>query len=219
MTIKAVAWDIDGTLVDSEPLHLRALLATCTEYGVDISDLSDDRFVGVNLHGVWEVLKERFPGNLSRERWISVLNAHYCRGARGVRPIPHAAETVRALAAMGLSQVAISNSNRVIVDANLKALGVAELMRFSLSLDDVPVGKPDPLPYHMAMERLGLRPAEMLAVEDSPSGIASACAAGVPVAGLAASPVDVAAADKTITTLGEVVTIVTAANGAKPAQK
>ena len=209
MTIRAVAWDVDGTLVDSEPLHLRALLATCADYGVDISDLPDDRFVGVNLFGVWEALKDRFPWSLSRERWIIVLNEHYSRNADSLRPIPGAAETVRALAERGIPQAAVSNSNRVVVDANLKALGVADLMRFSLSLDDVPAGKPDPAPYRMVAERLGLAPSHVLSIEDSPSGIASARAAGVVSVGFAASPVDVGDADRTIKTLDEVIGLVT----------
>ena len=55
--IGAVAWDIDGTLVDSEPLHLKSLILVCEKYDVDISDLPNEYFIGVNLHGVWKALQ------------------------------------------------------------------------------------------------------------------------------------------------------------------
>lgn len=210
MTFRAVAWDVDGTLVDSEPLHLKALLSTCALYGVDIDDLPDDEFVGVNLHGVWEALKDRFPRELSRGHWIDILNAQYRRNAACLEPIAGGVETVRALAMRGVPQVAVSNSNRVVVDTNLEALGIVDAMGFSLSLDDVPVGKPDPTPYRMAADRLGLRPFEVLAVEDSPSGIASARAAGLFVVGLAGSRTDVSVADCVIDRLDEVVKLVSA---------
>ena len=57
--IKAVAWDIDGTLVDSEPLHLKSLILVCEKYNVDISDLPNEYFIGVNLYGVWKELRKR----------------------------------------------------------------------------------------------------------------------------------------------------------------
>ena len=61
--IKAVAWDIDGTLVDSEPLHLKSLILVCKKYNVDISDLPNEYFIGVNLHGVWEALQKQKNGH------------------------------------------------------------------------------------------------------------------------------------------------------------
>ena len=75
--IEAIAWDVDGTLIDSEPTHLKALLATCTAHRVDISDLADDAFVGVSLHGVWEAIGARFPASLGRDAWIGEINGHY----------------------------------------------------------------------------------------------------------------------------------------------
>lgn len=52
MPLQAVAWDIDGTLIDSEPLHQEALMAVVAAHGVDLSDLAPDAFVGVSLPDV-----------------------------------------------------------------------------------------------------------------------------------------------------------------------
>ena len=181
MSIRAVAWDIDGTLVDSEPVHLLALKATCAQFGADISDLADDRFIGVNMLDVWRDLRPRMPGHIDRRQFLETINTHYRDLAHHLRPMPHAPEAIRELAQAGLRQVAVSNSARVVVDTNLALAGLGRHLEFSLSLDDVSTGKPDPEPYLQAARRLGLPPAEIVAVEDSDTGARSAHAAGLEV--------------------------------------
>ncbi len=184
MNIRAIAWDVDGTLVDSEPLHHRALLAGSALYGVDLSDLPDQAFRGVHMGNVWTILRPRLPAMLGEAEWLDAINRHYVAHRHELVAMPQAVATIRALAARGVPQVCVSNSARMIVDANLDALSVASDMAFSISLDDVEKGKPDPWPYAAACDRLGLPPASVLAVEDSRTGIASAVAAGLPCAAL-----------------------------------
>ena len=144
--IAAVAWDIDGTLVDSEPLHHRALVEVSRSHGVDLSDLPDQAFRGVHMADVWLALSRRMPAGLDERMWLKDIETHYAMHGHELRAMPHAVETVNALAARGIRQVCVSNSARMIVDANLEALGLTGLMEFSISLDDVSAGKPDPLP-------------------------------------------------------------------------
>ncbi len=179
MSIRAIAWDVDGTLVDSEPLHHRALLAGSAAFGVDLSDLPNEAFRGVHMGDVWEILRPRLPEALTETEWLSAINNHYVDHRHELAAMPDALETIEALAAMSLKQVCVSNSARLIVDANLDALGVGPHMTFSMSLDDVVRGKPDAWPYAEAARRLGLSPPEVLAVEDSLTGITSAVAAGL----------------------------------------
>lgn len=177
--IAAVAWDIDGTLIDSEPLHHRALVAASRGFGADLSDLPEMAFRGVHMPEVWEILRPRLPAGTDRDAWLAAIEAAYVAGSGTLNPVAGAAETVRALAARGLRQVAVSNSSRAVVDANIAALGIGPLLEFSISLDDVTRGKPDPEPYATAARRLGLPPARIAAVEDSAAGLASARAAGL----------------------------------------
>ena len=202
MNIQAIAWDIDGTLIDSEPLHLESLLAVCKLHSVDISDLTDDCFVGVNLFDVWRMLGNRFRADVARDDWIDEINGYYAAHAHKMAALPCAVETVKALHKAGLPQVAVSNSNRSVVDANLKALGLDDILSWSLSLDDVaPKGKPDPFPYMQAAKHLGFRPSSIAAVEDSVTGITSAKAAGLYVFALSLDGKAMPVADKTITSL------------------
>jgi HAD superfamily hydrolase (TIGR01509 family) len=182
---RAVAWDIDGTLIDSEPLHQRVLIESGAAFGVDLSDLPEEAFRGIHVRDVWTALKPRFPRTVDRKTWIDAIERGYVESAPGLSPIPGALEAVRALAAKGVAQACVSNSGRAIVDANIKALGIGEFISFSLSLEDVSAGKPDPEPYREAARRLALPPAAVVAVEDSGAGARSARAAGLYVVGYA----------------------------------
>ena len=184
MSIRAIAWDVDGTLVDSEPLHHRALLAGSAAFGVDLSDLPDEAFRGVHMGDVWKILQPRLPASLAEAEWLAAINQHYVSHRHELAAVPQAVDTIRTLAEMGLPQVCVSNSARMIVEANLDALGVARYMAFSISLDDVVNGKPDPWPDAEPCRRLGPAHPTVLAVEDSQTGITSACAAGLRCAAL-----------------------------------
>jgi HAD superfamily hydrolase (TIGR01509 family) len=204
---RAVAWDLDGTLIDSEGLHQRSLIESGAEFGVDLSDLADEAFRGVHMRDVWTALKPRFPAGLERKTWLAAIERFYIAHAESLSPIPGALEAVRALAAMGVAQGCVSNSGRPIVEANLDALGIRAAIAFSLSLDDVRAGKPDPAPYREAARRFALAPAAVVAVEDSGAGARSARAAGLYVLGYAPNGEAFVGADRSIAKLMEAVAL------------
>jgi HAD superfamily hydrolase (TIGR01509 family) len=175
----AVAWDIDGTLVDSEPLHHRALVAASQEFGTDFGDLPDMAFRGIHMGDVWLMLRDRLPLTLQQADWIDAINRHYVADRSSLVAIPGAVDVVRDLHRLGIPQVCVSNSCRAIVDANLDALAITSCIDFSISLDDVSEGKPSPVPYRMAVERLNLAPETVVAIEDSNTGVRSAHKAGL----------------------------------------
>ncbi len=183
----AVAWDVDGTLVDSEPLHLQALQAVCGAHGVDLSDFGPAPFVGVAAPEVWLALEPRFGPSLGRDAahrataFLGALEEHYRARAHTLRPMPGALAALRWLRERGVPMCAVSNSPAAIVHANLRAIEAADCMRFVVSLDDAPAPKPHPAPYQEAARLLGIAPGRVWAVEDSPSGAASARAAGLQV--------------------------------------
>jgi HAD superfamily hydrolase (TIGR01509 family) len=204
---RAVAWDIDGTLIDSEPLHQRSLIETGSEFGIDLSDLPDEAFRGIHMRDVWTALEPRFPKTVDRKTWIAAIERFYVAHAPSLSPIPGAVEAVGALAAMGVAQACVSNSGRAIVDANLDALGIRGTMAFSISLDDVRAGKPDPEPFREAARRFGLPAAAIVAIEDSGAGARSARAAGLYVAGYAPHGDAFVGSDRSIANLTEVVAL------------
>jgi HAD superfamily hydrolase (TIGR01509 family) len=201
---RAVAWDLDGTLIDSEGLHERALIESSAAFGADLSDLPQNAFRGVHMRDIWTALKPRFPNWVERQAWLAEIERIYVARAHSLQPSPGALEAVRTLAALGVAQACVSNSGRPVVDANLDALGIRETMAFSLSLDDVSAGKPDPEPYREAARRFALAPAAVVAVEDSGAGARSARAAGLYVVGYAPGGTAFVGSDRSVAQLMEV---------------
>ncbi len=82
---RAVAWDIDGTLIDSEPLHERALAAASAALGADLSDLDPEAFRGVHARDIWKALEPRFPATLAFKTWIAAIEDDYIANSRQLR--------------------------------------------------------------------------------------------------------------------------------------
>jgi HAD superfamily hydrolase (TIGR01509 family) len=204
---RAVAWDIDGTLIDSEPLHQRALVAASAALGLDLSDIEPEAFRGVHAIDIWEALKPRFPAGSSFTTWITAIEGYYVAHAGELEPSPGALEAMRELATRGVAQACVSNSGRAIVDANIEALGIGKIIAFSLSLDDVSSGKPDPEPYREAARRFALQAAEVVGVEDSGAGARSARAAGLYVVGYSPSGEPFVGSDRSVVKLMEVLAL------------
>lgn len=108
--------------------------------------------------------------------------------ARGCEPMPGAGALIAALAAAGVPFALCSNSPRRIVDAALRGSGLAGAFGVTVAGDEVAHGKPAPDPYLAAAAALGAEPRACVALEDSPTGAASARAAGMTVAGIPSVP-------------------------------
>ncbi len=184
---RAMAWDVDGTLVDSEPLHLRALQSVCDVHGVDITDYGDTPFVGVAIGDVWRVLATRFESKFVQQsrnaegEFRRAVTRYYLEHSSEVRVFPGARQALEHMSTLGISLAAVSNSERPIVLANLKASGVLDLFQVVVSLDDVGQPKPAAEPYLQALAKMAVPAREAWAVEDSVSGARSARAAGLRV--------------------------------------
>ena len=178
--IRAVAWDVDGTLIDSEPTHQAALMRVSAHYGVPVAE-DDPRFVGMALEDVFDALSPLYPEYLRIERWLDEIVAAYVASAAQLQPLPGAREAVTALRQAGVPQGCVSNSVRRIVETNLAVLALGDAFAFTIAREDVARFKPDPEPYALACRRFGVAPGEVLAVEDSDLGAQSARAAGLRV--------------------------------------
>lgn len=184
---RAMAWDVDGTLVDSEPLHLRALQSVCDANGVDITDYGETTFVGVAIGDVWRLLATRFECKFKKltvnaeGQFRRSVTQYYLEHSSEVRVLPGARQALEHLSSLGVSLAAVSNSERSIVLANLKTIGVLDLFQVFISLDDVGQPKPAAEPYLRALAKMAVPAGKAWAVEDSVSGARSARAAGLRV--------------------------------------
>ncbi|MER8947552.1 HAD family phosphatase [Mesorhizobium sp. M0185] len=179
MTPKAVFWDMDGTLVDSEPLHEAALIAALR--GVGIAPPADlhERVLGIAAWPVYEMLRDEFGLDLPFDDWIVRKYDHYLPMAETLTPRTGAIEIFNELRALGVPQAVVSNSDRLIVDANLRAVGLVYPGMKTVSRNDVREGKPHAEPFLRAAWLADVDPAEAVAVDDSVTGATAGLAAGM----------------------------------------
>ncbi|MER9117086.1 HAD family phosphatase [Mesorhizobium sp. M0954] len=179
MTPKAVFWDMDGTLVDSEPLHEAALIAAL--YSVGIAPPADlhERVLGIAAWPVYEMLRDEFGLDLPFDDWIVRKYDHYLPMAETLTPRTGAIEIFNELRALGVPQAVVSNSDRLIVDANLRAVGLVYPGMKTVSRNDVREGKPHAEPFLRAAWLADVDPAKAVAVDDSVTGATAGLAAGM----------------------------------------
>ena len=179
MTPKAVYWDMDGTLTDSEPLHDQALVSAMRSVGISPPPDLHERVLGISAWPVYEMMRDEFGLTLPFDDWIRRKYDFYLRNAPGLKPRPGALEIFRDLQRMGVVQAVVSNSDRLIVDANLKAVGIVEPGMKTVSRNDVREGKPDAEPFLRAAWLTGVDPTDTIVMEDSFTGARAGLAAGM----------------------------------------
>ncbi|PVE20830.1 hypothetical protein DC522_30005 [Microvirga sp. KLBC 81] len=175
---RAVLWDIDGTLLLSESMHFRALRHAVATEGVEIPDEFHHEIVGRAAKVVYEKCRQTFGLSMSFDQWRRLKYSYYTAHAAEIAVRPGALEAWRMFERLGLRQALVSNSDRIVVNANIRVLGLEEPGFVSVSINDVVRGKPDPEPYERAAMLLGVRTHQCLAIEDSPTGAQAALAAG-----------------------------------------
>ncbi len=173
-TFAAVLFDNDGTLIDSTEAVRRSWVAWAIEHHVDPFSLQG--FHGVPAAAiVAAVLPDGDQGD-ALARIVAIEESDTV----GVVALPGATE---ALAVLGQSAAIATSATRNLALARLEAAGVG-IPEVVVSADDITRGKPDPEPYLLAAQRLGVDPAQCLVVEDAPSGLTSGRAAGCATLGV-----------------------------------
>lgn len=178
-TPRAVLWDMDGTLALSEPLHMRTLIAALARYGVAAGNELHPLIFGRTGRDVHGICRDRFGIDADFDSWSAYRAARYVAEAPRLASRTGALEIWQAAHATGLRQAIVSNSSRMLLEANLSALGLQTPGLVSVSANDVRRGKPDPEPYLRAAYLLDVAPADAIVVEDSPTGAQAALAAGM----------------------------------------
>ena len=179
MLPKAVFWDMDGTLVDSEPLHDRALAAILRSLGIEPPPDLHERVLGQAALPVYRMMRDEFGLDLAFEDWIMRKYRHYLAEAPSLEGRPGALDIFHELREQRVVQGVVSNSDRLIVDANLRAVGIQIAGLKTVSRNDVRNGKPDPEPFLRAAWLTGIDPAEAVVMEDSHTGATAGVAAGM----------------------------------------
>jgi HAD superfamily hydrolase (TIGR01509 family) len=179
--IEAVVFDMDGVLIDSEPVWERVRRAFVADHGGRWPDDAQDRLMGMST-GEWSAYlsADLGVGLTPREVADGVIAAMAAAYEDHLPLLPGAVDTVRAFAARWPLAVA-SSSPRSLIDTVLDVAGLRAAFAAAVSSEEVPRGKPAPDVYDEAVARLGVPATACAAVEDSSNGLRSAAAAGLAV--------------------------------------
>ena len=181
-TLRGALFDMDGLLIDSEPVWTIAEIELAERYGGVWDDDIKAQCIGTAMpvsvprmlryFGLADPAPEQVADayNFLTDRMVTLF-------ADAAVPRPGALELVDALRDLGIPTALVSSSYRVLVDAALKSIGV-ERFDCTIAGDEVAHRKPHPEPYLSAAAALGVLPGDCVVFEDAPSGIASAEAAG-----------------------------------------
>jgi HAD superfamily hydrolase (TIGR01509 family) len=185
--IRAFLFDLDGTLLDTETLWVRALRAWLLENGVPCTDAEAVALVyGHSWRDIYAEIVRRHPHlGIGEQAAGEATRPHFrrLRDRTDVR-IPGSVALLRRLAATYPVAI-VSGSPRADVADGIGLLGIGPLLRFYLGAEDYPRGKPDPSGFLLAAERLGEAPAGCVVFEDSAAGVRAAKAAGMRCVALA----------------------------------
>ena len=184
--VKAVVFDMDGTLVDNMNFHQQAWHKFLAGYDIHITDAE---FQEKNVGIITEIVPKFFTRALSREEIITLgkeKEAVYRNLYRDhIKPLSGLENFLRALQEAKISIALATAADQGNIDFTLDALGIRKYFSVITGSEEVSHGKPHPDVYLKSAAKLQLAPGQCIAFEDTPSGIRSATAAGMEVVGLA----------------------------------
>lgn len=181
--LQAVVFDMDGVLVDSEPLWHEAERAVFSRLGFELSIADCQSTTGVRIDNVVVHWRQRHPQcfvGVDDHAVVEMIVAEVVMRVRArAEPMRGAREAIAWCHERGLRVGLASSSPRVLIDAVLERLALRDLFQTVQSAEHLPRGKPDPLVYQLACKALDVDVAAACAVEDSSSGIRAGVAAGM----------------------------------------
>lgn len=179
--VRALLFDLDGTLVDTEDQTDQAIGAVVSRHGVDGFALPHFETRGRTWVHVAETIRARTGIALPVATLTAELLAHWNAVTSNAVPIPGAPQALLAAAAAGLKLAIVSSSPRAVINRFVEQLGVASVVGAAARIggDDVERGKPEPEGFLKAARVLEVDPAETLVFEDSRAGLLAARAAGM----------------------------------------
>lgn len=183
-------FDMDGVLVDSEPLvdEFAAALAERLKPG---SSIDFEKLRGMNAVSFYSFFIKELKLDMTLEELMAMAQPIYIsffESKEGLAPIPGVAELIQKLKKLGIALAVASSASRERVDLFIERLGFSDSFPVRVGGDEIRNGKPDPEIFILAAERIRIPPSHCLVIEDSTSGVAAAKAAGMRCIGYAGLP-------------------------------
>lgn len=183
-SVKALLFDLDGTLVHTDPLHFAAWRRALEPHGIPLDESTYERRIW-GRHNP-DIVRELLPhlGAAEGRAFAEAKESAFRQAATGLQPLPGAVTLMEDARSAGVVVAVVTNAPRPNAEFMLQVTGLAGFVDLMTVGEECAAPKPDPAPYRETLERLGVGASEAVAFEDSPSGLRSAVAAGLPVVGM-----------------------------------
>lgn len=207
--LKAVIFDMDGVIIDSEPLHLEVCIDLFKKLGLNFCEKEYSTFIGVSNTSMWTTLKEKYNLKQSLEELVEIqAKANLdCIKGKDISPIAGVRELLSELKSNNIKIALASSSPVEGIELVLSKFNIREYFSDVVSGEGLKRGKPAPDIFLKAAELIGIEPENCAVVEDSNHGVSAAKAAGMKCLGFQntnSGNQDISKADVIVNTMREV---------------
>ena len=177
--LEALIFDMDGTLVHSDPVHLRAFVEILGPEGVSVDEeVYRSTIIGRTNESIFATLLPDRPV-ADHQTFADLKEAAFRRLASELKPLDGLIKLLDWADQNGIRIALVTNAPALNAHHMLDVMGLTDRFAVKITREDAVRGKPDPLPYLTALERLGVSAENAIAFEDSPSGMKAAKSAGL----------------------------------------
>ena len=182
--MKAIIFDMDGVIINSEPVHFEVEQELLEKLGGKMSKEAHVTFVGTTDHYMWSTLKEQFNLEPAVEKIIKMKKEMFIEKFDEIELMDNFKELMLSLYNDGYPMAIASSNNRKIVNKVVEKFGLSNYMNFIISGEEVHKGKPDPEIFFTAAKKINVNPKCCLVIEDARNGVKAAKAAKMKCVGL-----------------------------------
>jgi len=183
--IRAILFDFDGVIVQTEPLHKRTFIELLEPFGVEISDERwYQEFAGTGSRKIFRALLDEHGANTDITELVNKrrdMFIDYVKQGK-TEPTEGLLSFLEHIRAKNLRSAIVSGGHRSYIELLIKMLKIEKFFEYIVAAEDIPERKPDPTPFLLAAKEVGIKPKECLVIEDSYSGCKAGKAAGMKVA-------------------------------------
>lgn len=185
--LKAILFDLDGTLANTDPLHFKIWQDLLKEQGIEMDH--DAYKVQISGRQNPEIIEDLLPhfSTTESENFANYKEQLFREQAEELQPLSGFLELLEWIESKPLKTAVVTNAPRENAYFMLEALNLTERFKTVVLGEEMTAGKPDPAPYKFCLQQLNIQPSEAIVFEDSPSGIRSAIGAGIDTIGVAST--------------------------------
>jgi len=211
--MKAFIFDMDGVIIDSQPIHFEVDAMVLKDFGVEIDQKELEQYAGMANEDIWSSLKEKYHLKQTLPEIIEYLLSKKAQSFKETNrePIDGVIDLIHKLDEMNIPMALASSSARVLIDTVLEKYKIRDYFSYIISGDEVRKSKPEPDIYLTAAQKINVDPKDCVVLEDTKNGVIAAKTAGMKCIGFRnpnSGAQDLSKADVIVESIREVIEMI-----------